>query len=212
MFTGIIESIGCVEKIDRSDAGANLCVSIGSINSASINVGDSISISGVCLTVVQIHGDEIDVQISNETVCRTNFAEFQVGTKVNLERSLTLDMPLGGHLVSGHVDGTGQCIDISPDGSSRRLEFVVEGNDLGKFIVEKGSVAIDGVSMTINSLTDRNELTRFEVNVIPHTLSATTLGTLNVGDLVHIEVDTVARYLHRLIEFYGMPVDSGRQK
>lgn len=206
MFTGIVESIGCIEQIDRSDAVTDFCISTGSINPKSVNVGDSVSISGVCLTVVRIDDEAICVQISNETISRTNFSQFEAGTKVNLERSLTLEKPLGGHLVSGHVDGTGQCVEINADGSSRCIEFVVDSNDLGKFLAEKGSVAVDGVSMTVNSVTDQADSTRFEVNVIPHTLSATTLGSLKVGDLVHIEIDTVARYLDRLMEFYRLSI------
>lgn len=207
MFTGIVESIGCIKNIDRSGAATDLQISTGSVNAKSLSIGDSVSISGVCLTVVGIEGEAISVQISNETISRTKFSKLEAGAKVNLERSMTLQTPLGGHLVSGHVDGTGECIGIVSDGSSHRIECAVDRNELGKFLAEKGSVAIDGISMTVNAVSDQADSTRFEVNVIPHTLSATTLGALEVGDLVHIEIDTAARYLNRLFEYYNLTAD-----
>ncbi len=204
MFTGIVESVGSIVRVDRSDAGIELSIILGSVEPASLKLGDSISISGVCLTVTGIQEQSVDVQVSNETIARTNFGQYSVGTQVNIERPLTLNSPLGGHLVSGHIDGTAKCVRITPDGDSRRIVFEVSGEALGKFMVQKGSVTIDGVSMTINTVVDRESLTQFDVNVIPHTLSVTTLGSLKVNDSVHIEIDNVARYVHRLIEYYGL--------
>ena len=204
MFTGIVESVGSIVRVDRSDAGMELSLVLGSVEPASLKLGDSVSISGVCLTVTGIEEQTVDVQASNETIARTNFGQYSVGTQVNIERPLTLNSPLGGHLVSGHIDGTAKCVRITPDGDSRRIEFEVSGEALGKFMVQKGSVTIDGVSMTVNSVVDRESLTQFDVNVIPHTLSVTTLGSLKVSDSVHIEIDNVARYVNRLMEYYGL--------
>ena len=204
MFTGIVESVGRIVRVDRSDAGMELSLVLGSVEPASLKLGDSISISGVCLTVTGIQEQSVDVQVSNETIARTNFGQFSVGTQVNIERPLTLNSPLGGHLVAGHIDGTAKCIRITPDGDSRRIVFEVSSEALGKFMVQKGSVTIDGVSMTVNSVVDRESLTQFGVNVIPHTLSVTTLGSLKVNESVHIEIDNVARYVNRLMEYYGL--------
>ena len=204
MFTGIVESVGSIVRVGRSDAGMELSLVLGSVEPASLKLGDSVSISGVCLTVTGIQEQSVDVQVSNETIARTNFGQYSAGTQVNIERPLTLNSPLGGHLVSGHIDGTAKCVRITSDGDSRRIEFEVSGEALGKFMVQKGSVTIDGVSMTVNSVVDRESLTRFDVNVIPHTLSVTTLGSLNVSDSVHIEIDNVARYVNRLMEYYGL--------
>lgn len=204
MFTGIVESVGRVVRVNRSDAGMELSLVLGSVKPKSLKLGDSISISGVCLTVTGIQEQSVDVQVSNETIARTNFGQYSVGTQVNIERPLTMNSPLGGHLVSGHIDGTAKCVSITPDGDSRRIVFEVAGEALGKFMVQKGSVTIDGVSMTVNSVVDRESLTQFDVNVIPHTLSVTTLGSLKENESVHIEIDNVARYVNRLMEYYGL--------
>ena len=204
MFTGIVESVGSITRVNRSDAGMELSLDLGSVEPASLKLGDSVSISGVCLTVTGIQEESVDVQVSNETIARTNFGQYSVGTQVNIECPLTLNSPLGGHLVSGHIDGTATCVSITRDGDSRRIVFEVSGEALGKFMVQKGSVTIDGISMTVNSIVDRESLTQFDVNVIPHTLSVTTLGSLKVNDSVHIEIDNVARYVNRLMEYYGL--------
>ena len=204
MFTGIVESVGSITRVNRSDAGMELSLDLGSVEPASLKLGDSVSISGVCLTVTGIQEESVDVQVSNETIARTNFGQYSVGTQVNIERPLTLNSPLGGHLVAGHIDGTATCVSITPDGDSCRIVFEVSGEALGKFMVQKGSVTIDGISMTVNSVVDRESLTQFDVNVIPHTLSVTTLGSLKVNDSVHIEIDNVARYVNRLMEYYGL--------
>ncbi len=200
MFTGIVESVGCITRMDCSPDGIDLAISTGSIEPRSMNRGDSLAVSGVCLTVTEIDDQWVAVQVSNETVSRTNFGEYVCGTAVNLERPVTLDRPLGGHLVTGHIDGIAECIDIKTDGSSRSVQFEAPKQVLGKFIAEKGSVTIEGVSMTVNSVQDRSNLTVFSVNVIPHTWSVTTLGQLDVDARVHIEVDVIARYVHRLAE------------
>ncbi len=204
MFTGIIESVGSIRRLEQSAAGLQLSVAPGAVEPASLNIGDSVAVSGVCLTVAGIREQMVDFHVSNETVSRTRFAQCSLGQRVNIERSLTLAVPLGGHLVSGHVDGMARCSAKTPDGASCRLEFEVAGDALGQFMVEKGSVAIDGVSMTINSVVDRADLTCFTVNVIPHTSVATTLGELEVGQQVHIEIDMLARYAYRMMEYAGL--------
>ena len=203
MFTGIVEGTGVIERIARSDDGIAVRISTGRVDTAQIKVGDSISVSGVCLTVTDIPDDQaFAADVSNETISLTNFGEYARGTTVNLERSLTLQTPLGGHLVTGHVDGTAVCESLSAEGASRKMLFALDRHSLGKYMAAKGSVAIDGVSMTVNSVIDRGDFTEFAVNVIPHTLSATTLGNLRAKDRVHIEVDPLARYVSRAIEHY----------
>lgn len=201
MFTGIVESVGNIVRIDRSAAGLDLAISTGSIEPRSLNLGDSIAVNGVCLTVTGTDNQWIAVQVSNETIARTNFGRFVQDTAVNLERPVTLAKPLGGHLVTGHIDGIATCVQIETDGSSQKVEFAVPKQVLGKFMAEKGSVTIDGVSLTINAVQDRGDLTTLGVNLIPHTLTVTTLGQLEVDNRVHIEVDVVARYVHRLYEW-----------
>ena len=199
MFTGIVETIGVIDEYNRSDAGIDIVVSTGGLETSQFALGDSLAVSGVCLTITEISAHSVAVHVSNESVDRTNFGSFAPGTAVNLERPVTLAQPFGGHMVSGHVDGIAQCTGIVADGASRRIEFEVSKSELGKFIAQKGSVTIDGVSMTVNAVSDHGERSAFAVNVIPHTLSVTTLGALKIGAKVHIEVDLIARYVDRLL-------------
>ncbi len=195
MFTGIVEAVGRVAALEPAEKGARLRVLAGGLDVADVRIGDSVAVGGCCLTVVAIAGEELDFDVSAETLrCTTGFA---VGRSVNLEKALRLADRLGGHLMSGHVDGVGTVTAFSPVaadcGGSWQLE-VEAPSALGRFIAVKGSIAVDGVSLTTNAVT----AARFTVNLIPHTLAVTTLGTLTVGAKVNLEVDLVARYVERL--------------
>jgi riboflavin synthase len=195
MFTGIITDIG--EVVERSGGRFLLRARYPA---AEIAVGASIACDGVCLTVLETvpcgHGSLFRVEASNETLARTTLADWQPGRRINLEKALKAGDELGGHIVSGHVDGVAQIADIAADGSSRR--FTIEAPPwLARFVAPKGSVALDGVSLTVNEVSG----SRFQVNLIPHSLTETTWGSKNHGDRVNIEVDLIARYIARLMEF-----------
>jgi riboflavin synthase len=191
MFTGIVTDIGTV--IAREQRGDTRFRIQTAYDTASIAIGASIACSGVCLTAVQTGPDWFAVDVSAETLSRTNLGRWAEGAKVNLERSLKVGDELGGHIVSGHVDGLAEVVEAKSEGDSLRLTFQVPGV-LAGFVAEKGSVALDGVSLTVNQV-DRE---RFGINLIPHTQAVTTLGGLKHGDKVNFEVDTLARYVARL--------------
>lgn len=191
MFTGIITDIGTLTaREDRGDVHFRIRTSY---ETASIAIGASIACSGVCLTVVQKGGDWFAVDVSAETMSRTVLADWKEGTPINLERSLKVGDELGGHIVSGHVDGVAEVVDVAKEGESLRVLFRAP-DGLAPFIAEKGSVTVDGVSLTVNSVQGAT----FGVNLIPHTQTVTTLGQLQVGNRVNIEIDTLARYVARL--------------
>lgn len=195
MFTGIVTDIGTVRSQEKR---GDLRLTIGcSYDLASVDLGASISCSGACLTVVDKGPDWFAVDISHETVSRTapRWAE---GARLNLERALRLGDELGGHLVTGHVDAVGTVVGTCPDGDSKRISISVP-TELGKMIAAKGSVTVDGVSLTVNEVRDVEDATHFTVNIIPHTAAHTTLGSLVQGDAVNIEIDVLARYLDRMI-------------
>ena len=193
MFTGIITDLGQVRDI-RAAGDTRIEIST-QFDDASIGIGASIACSGVCLTVIDKGPGWFAVQASIETLSCTTLGDWRPGTPVNLERPLKLGDELGGHLVSGHVDGFGTALSVTPGGASRRMAFKAP-RALARFIAAKGSVAIDGVSLTVNEVDGR----RFGVNIIPHTLSMTTLGKTSAGDRVNLEIDLLARYVARLIE------------
>ena len=193
MFTGIITDLGQVRDI-RAAGDTRIEIST-QFDDASIGIGASIACSGVCLTVIDKGPGWFAVQASIETLSCTTLGDWRPGTPVNLERPLKLGDELGGHLVSGHVDGFGTALSVTPGGASRRMAFKAP-QALARFIAAKGSVAIDGVSLTVNEVDGR----RFGVNIIPHTLSMTTLGKTSAGDRVNLEIDLLARYVARLIE------------
>lgn len=193
MFTGIITDLGQVRDI--RDAGDTRIEISTRFDDASIGIGASIACSGVCLTVIDKGPGWFAVQASIETLSCTTLGDWRPGTLVNLERPLKLGDELGGHLVSGHVDGVGTALSVTPDGASRRMVFEAP-QILARFIAAKGSVALDGISLTVNEVDGR----RFGVNIIPHTLSVTTLGKTSAGDRVNLEIDLLARYVARLIE------------
>jgi riboflavin synthase len=195
MFTGIITDVGrIVGKEQRGD----LRLRIGTaFDTASIDLGASIACSGVCLTVVDKGAGWFAVDLSGETVSRTA-GTWQEGTPLNLERALRVGDELGGHIVTGHVDGVATVLGICPEGDSRRIGFAVD-RTLGAYIAPKGSISVDGVSLTINGVRDPDDgTTHFSVNIIPHTAEMTTLGRLEAGTQVNVEIDVLARYLGRM--------------
>ena len=198
MFTGIITALGTVREITPLGDGRDMRLVIGTPwpDTASIAVGASIACSGCCLTAIEVGPDWFAVEASAETLSKTKLGAWTVGAKVNLERSLRLGDELGGHLVSGHVDGLGEAVSAVAENGSTRWRFRVP-DGLAKYIAQKGSVAVDGVSLTVNDV----QGSTFGVNIIPHTASVTTFGTLAAGDPVNIEIDTLARYVARLSEF-----------
>jgi len=193
MFTGIITDLGQVRHLRRGDL-LDLTVATA-FDTSAIPIGASIACSGACLTVVAVEPGAFSVQASVETLAHTTLGQWEVGTPVNLERSLRLGDELGGHLVLGHVDGLGRIVERRPEAESVR--FVVEVPiGLARFIAPKGSVALDGVSLTVNELAQD----RFGVNIIPHTLSCTTFGQAQPGQQMNLEIDLIARYVARLLQ------------
>ncbi len=194
MFTGIITDIGTVRAIaKRGDTRFEIATGY---DVANIAIGASIACSGCCLTVIEKGADWFAVEVSAETLSKTNLGGLGQGTRINLERSLKVGDELGGHIVSGHVDGLGEILSITPDGGSQRYRISVP-DDLARFIAPKGSIAIDGTSLTVNEV-ERNV---FGVNIIPHTQSVTTWGSMRQGQRVNIVIDMLARYVARLTEF-----------
>ncbi len=194
MFTGIIETMGKVAAVERHDVDARVQIENGNFDLSDVRLGDSIAISGVCLTVVKLAGRAFAADVSGETLSRTTLDELKVGDAVNLEKALLPTTRLDGHLVSGHVDGVGIVRDRSEDGRSIRLH-VDAPRELARYIAEKGSICLDGVSLTVNSVNGA----AFDVNIIPHTAVQTTLGDFQSGRRVNLEVDILARYLERLL-------------
>lgn len=198
MFTGIITDVGTVRSVEQR-GDLRLTVGCG-YDLASVNLGASIACSGVCLTVVDKGSDWFAVDVSGETVSRTAATLWNEGARLNLERSLRLGDELGGHIVTGHVDGVAEVIGICPEGGSVRLGVAVD-RLLGRSIAAKGSVCLDGVSLTVNEVRDGEDgRTHFSVNLIPHTSANTTLGALAVGKQCNVEIDVLARYLDRMIQ------------
>ena len=197
MFTGIVTDIGHVLELEqRGDLRARIGTAY---DIAGIDIGASIACNGVCLTVIALGTKPqnwFDVEISAETVGATNVGGWKVGKRLNLERALKVGDELGGHIVSGHVDGVAQVVGMHDDGDSTRVMFRAP-DDLARFIAPKGSVALNGTSLTVNAV----DGTDFGINFIPHTKSATTWGDVAVGDLINLEIDTMARYVARLREY-----------
>ena len=201
MFTGIITDIGTVRSVEqRGDLRLTISTAC---DLATVDLGASIACSGVCLTVVDKGGDWFAVDVSHETVSRTASALWVEGARLNLERALRIGDELGGHLVTGHIDGTGTVLATLPDGASTRIDVQVS-RDLGRFIAAKGSVTLDGVSLTVNQVTDAAESTQFAINLIPHSADHTTLGSLSAGESLNVEIDVLARYLKRLEESHSV--------
>lgn len=205
MFTGIVTAIGTIRETRKS--GDLRAVITCPFDPDGIAIGASIACSGTCLTVVDRGGVAGDawfaVDISAESVARTVPARWEQGTALNLEPALKLGDELGGHIVTGHVDGVGDVVAVTPDGDSRRIEFAIDA-ELAPYLASKGSITVDGVSLTVNDVTDLPDGTcRFAVNIIPHTAEVTTLGTLVAGSKVNLEIDVLARYLKRMQSLRG---------
>jgi len=194
MFTGIIQSVGEIAAIEAKGDDARVRVLTNKLDLDDVQLGDSIAVNGVCLTAVELPGDGFWADVSGETLSVTTFKSLVVGTKTNLEKALTPSTRLGGHLVSGHVDGIGKVIERFNDGRSVRFHIQTPDN-MAKYVAEKGSICVDGISLTVNAVKGAV----FELNIVPHTLQETTMGQFKVGTEVNLEVDIIARYLERLI-------------
>ena len=194
MFTGIIQAKGSIQEVHSSDDGVILKINSNALDLSDSKIGDSIAVNGVCLTVTQMSNEWFTADVSNETINCTTFSDLSQGESVNLEKSLRLNQGIDGHLVSGHVDGVGKVQSINKDGDSTRIKILVE-IDLIKYIAKKGSICINGVSLTVNSV----EGNIFDVNIVPHTFSVTTLGDLSIESNVNLEIDLIARYVENLI-------------
>lgn len=194
MFSGIIEAVGTLSDIERSGADAHVRIAVAAMDLSDVRIGDSIAVSGVCLTATAVTNAAFEADVSAETLSRTTFGRRRIGDRVNLEKSLVMSERLGGHLVSGHVDGVARVEARTVEGRSVKLTLHV-AHELARYIAVKGSVCLDGVSLTVNEV----DGDRFGVNIVPHTLDATTLASLKVGDDTNLEVDLIARYLERLL-------------
>jgi riboflavin synthase len=194
MFTGIVESLGTVKEVVDLDGGRRLVLDVGGL-AADLRIGASLSVNGVCLTAVEVAGEDVTADLVAETLRRSNLGGLRPGYRVNLERPLRADGRFDGHIVQGHVDATGRVIFIEAAGEGRLMKVATSGDGL-RYIIEKGSITVDGVSLTVSSV----DAEGFEVALIPHTLSMTTLGLYHPGDLVNLEFDVLAKYVEKLLE------------
>ncbi len=194
MFTGIIEAIGEIAALQQRGGDVRLRVLTGKLDLSDVVLGDSIAVNGVCLTAVELPGDGFVADVSRETLSLTSLGQLNTGSAVNLEKALTLATRLGGHLVSGHVDGLGTVVERHDD--ARSVRFTIEApHELARYIAHKGSITVDGTSLTVNAV----DGSRFELNIVPHTLQETIMGGYVAGSRINLEVDLVARYLERLL-------------
>jgi riboflavin synthase len=194
LFTGIVQAVGSVREMHDKGGDVEIVFDAGALDLSAAALGDSIAVSGACLTVTRFEDTAFAADVSRETLAKTTLGALQRGSRVNLEPALRAGQALGGHYVTGHVDGTAVLVEVSEDARSRRLRFEVPAA-LARYIAPKGSATIDGVSLTVNEV----DGCRFGVNLIPHTLEVTTLGGLAPGSVVNLEVDIIARYLERLL-------------
>ena len=197
MFTGIIQAVGEVAAIEQTGGDVKLRIKTGDLPLEDVHLGDSIATNGVCLTVTELPGDGYWADVSTETLSLTSLKSTAVGSAVNLEKSLTPTTALGGHLVSGHVDGLGRVVGLTRDARSWRVSIEAP-SDLARYIAQKGSICVDGTSLTVNAV----EGARFELNIIPQTWEETVFSTYALGTEVNLEVDVIARYLERLLQFF----------
>lgn len=194
MFTGIIQAVGGIALIERRGGDVRLHINTGALDMSDVQRGDSIAVSGVCLTAIEHSVNGFTADVSGETLTCTTLGNLSTGSRVNLEKALTPSSRLGGHLVSGHVDGVGEVVERSAE--ARSVRFRIQGPAaLARYIAGKGSICLDGVSLTVNAV----EGALFDINVVPHTLRSTTLGEVQPGCRVNLEVDLIARYLERLM-------------
>jgi riboflavin synthase len=194
MFTGIIQTVGSIALFERKGGDARLHIHTGALDMSDVQRGDSIAVNGVCLTAIDHSTNEFSADVSGETLTRTTLGNLGTGSRVNLEMALTPSSRLGGHLVSGHVDGVGEVVERSAEARSVRFRIQAPAA-LARYVAGKGSICLDGVSLTVNAV----EGALFDINVVPHTLQSTTLGEVQPGCRVNLEVDLIARYLERLM-------------
>ncbi|MGL6224904.1 MAG: riboflavin synthase [Steroidobacteraceae bacterium] len=194
MFTGIVQGMGTVRAIEPRGGDATIVFDTGDVSLAGVELGGSIAVNGVCLTATQFDASSFRADVSRETLALTTLGDCTVGMPVNVEKALLAGQALGGHYVTGHVDGVGQLVARHDDARSVRMEFQVPAG-LARYVARKGSICIDGVSLTVNGA----QGDRFDVNLVPHTLGVTTLGRLQPGSRVNLEVDIIARYVERMM-------------
>jgi len=194
MFTGIVQGVGRIRSVEPHGGDVTMWIETGEVPLAGVGIGGSIAVNGCCLTAIELETHAFKADLSRETLSLTTAGQWQAGTSVNLENALTAGQALGGHYVTGHVDGVGQVVGRHDDARSVRVEFEVPA-ELARYIARKGSVTVDGVSLTVNGASG----TRFDVNLVPHTLEVTILGGYRLGTRVNLEVDIIARYLERLV-------------
>ncbi|WP_394247888.1 riboflavin synthase [Vibrio profundi] len=195
MFTGIVEAVGTLKAISPRGEDITITVSAENLDMSDVKLGDSIATNGVCLTVVEFNENSYSADLSLETLKRTGFVDYQAGDKVNLEKAMLPTTRFGGHIVSGHVDGVGEIIERNQVG--RAVEFWVEmPSELSKYVAQKGSITVDGISLTVNDLRKN----AFKLTIVPHTSSETTIDQFQVGRKVNLEVDVLARYMERLLQ------------
>jgi len=194
MFTGIIEAVGTVSSCKQAGGDMQLIIDTGSLDMGDVVLGDSIAVNGVCLTAVKLEGNKFQADVSAETLAHTTLSSFAAGRRVNLEKALTPSSRLGGHLVSGHVDGVGKVLERKTVGNSERFRLESPA-ELSRYVARKGSICVDGISLTVNSV-NGNE---FELNIVPHTLANTVMDEYQPGSQVNLEVDIIARYIERML-------------
>jgi riboflavin synthase len=195
MFTGIVQGIGSIRALEPHGGDVTMWIDAGSVSLADVQVGGSIAVNGACLTATRLDGNAFAADVSRETLAVTTLGLAVPGTRVNIEKALLAGQALGGHYVTGHVDGVGNVISRHDDARSVRVEFEVP-DELARYVARKGSICVDGVSLTVNGVNGR----RFDVNLVPHTLELTTLADCGAGTRVNLEVDIIARYLERMLE------------
>ncbi|MBT8149586.1 MAG: riboflavin synthase [Gammaproteobacteria bacterium] len=193
MFTGIIQASGSIASIESVGGDRRLCIESTELDFTGVALGDSIAVNGVCLTAVELSGNGFCADVSLETLACTTLGALEIGAVVNLEKSLTPQTALGGHLVSGHVDGVGEVTGIEADARSVRVQIAAP-QDIAKYIAAKGSICVDGTSLTVNAVQDNV----FDINIIPHTFAKTLFGSYEQGSKVNLEVDIIARYVERI--------------
>ena len=195
MFTGIVEAVGTLSAITPRGEDITVTVNVGKLDMSDVQLGDSIATNGVCLTVVEFDDNSYSADLSLETLNKTGFIDYQAGDKVNLEKAMLPTTRFGGHIVSGHVDGVGEIVERNQVG--RAIEFWVEmPAEISKYVAQKGSITVDGISLTVNDLRKN----AFKLTIVPHTSSETTIDQFNVGRKVNLEVDVLARYMERLLQ------------
>lgn len=207
MFTGIIEAVGTIAAVEEQQGDLQLYIRTGDLDLADVKLGDSIAVNGVCLTAIDLPGDGFWADVSRETLTHTRFPSLAVGEKVNLEKALMPTSRLGGHIVTGHVDGLGEVVDRRDD--ARSVRFTIKApSALGRYIAGKGSITVDGTSLTVNAV--NGDL--FELNIVPHTVQETIIDHYVPGRQVHLEVDIIARYLERMLGYRGAEPEDDTQE